>query len=48
MPHEDRWRQENILFVAENVSDNEPFGSRPEPGTQPIASILRLAPGEAP
>jgi hypothetical protein len=48
MPHEDRWRQENILFVAENVSDNDPFGSRPEPGAYLFASILLLQPGEAP
>ena len=30
------------------VSCNEPFGSRPEPGTLVIASILHLPPGEVP
>ena len=27
---------------------NEPFGSRPEPGSRLIASILLLQPGEVP
>ena len=27
---------------------NEPFGSRPEPGTQLFAPILQLPPGEVP
>jgi hypothetical protein len=27
---------------------NDPFGSRPEPGTLVIASILHLPPGEVP
>jgi hypothetical protein len=30
------------------MSCNEPFGSRPEPGANLIASILQLSPGEAP
>ena len=29
-------------------SRNEPFGSRPEPGTRVMASILSLPPGEVP
>jgi hypothetical protein len=29
-------------------SRNEPFGSRPEPGAQLIAPILRMPPGEVP
>jgi hypothetical protein len=30
------------------TSRNEPFGSRPEPGAYPIASILVFPPGEVP
>jgi hypothetical protein len=30
------------------TSGNEPFGSRPEPGTRVLASILQLTPGEVP
>ena len=33
---------------AGDVSSNDPFGSRPEPGVHLIASILLLPPGEAP
>ncbi len=30
------------------LSSNEPFGSRPEPGTHLFASILLLPPGDVP
>ena len=40
--------QENSLLSGEDVSSNDPFGSRPEPGAYLIAPILMLPPGEVP
>jgi hypothetical protein len=40
-------RKSEVLGLT-GVSCNDPFGSRPEPGAYPTASILQLPPGEAP
>jgi hypothetical protein len=36
------------VFSSTGIYGNDPFGSRPEPGAQLIASILRSPPGEVP
>jgi hypothetical protein len=38
----------DLLGCSHRFSGNEPFGSRPEPGTNLIALILRSPPGEVP
>ena len=48
MPRQEGHRQENSVVVASDVSSNDPFGSRPEPGAYLIAFILLLPPGEVP
>ena len=42
------WRFWTGNPLASGSECNEPFGSRPEPGTYLMAPILRLPPGEVP
>jgi hypothetical protein len=49
MPNSPRDKASELLIILQTGScGNDSFGSRREPGTAPIASILLSRPGEAP
>jgi hypothetical protein len=48
MPRWEERGQENSFSANYDVSSNDPFGSRSEPGKYLTASTLQLPPGEAP